>query len=158
MQPSFVFSNEKKLIGLRKNMSLIDNKTVELWRDFMPKRQAIKHQVGTELFSLQVYPPHYFESFYPRIEFEKWAATEVSQTNEIPDTMEVFTLLGGWYAVFHYIGLSTDPKIFEYIYAQWLPNSGFKLDQRPHFEILGEKYKNNDPLSEEDIWIPIVKI
>lgn len=24
-----------------------------------------------------------------------------------------------------------------------------------HFEILGEKYKNNDPLSEEDIWIPI---
>jgi AraC family transcriptional regulator len=29
------------------------------------------------------------------------------------------------------------------------------LDDRPHFEILGDKYKNGDPDSEEEIWIPI---
>jgi AraC family transcriptional regulator len=36
-----------------------------------------------------------------------------------------------------------------------LPNSNYHLDDRPHFEILGEKYKNADPGSEEEIWIPI---
>jgi hypothetical protein len=25
----------------------------------------------------------------------------------------------------------------------------------PHFEVLGDKYKNNDPSSEEEVWIPI---
>jgi AraC family transcriptional regulator len=32
------------------------------------------------------------------------------------------------------------------------------LDQRPHVEVMGEKYKNNDPDSEEEIWIPIKPI
>jgi AraC family transcriptional regulator len=47
------------------------------------------------------------------------------------------------------------PKTFQYIFGTWLPNSEYVLDNRPHFEILGEKYKNDDPTSEEEIWIPI---
>ncbi|EPE83362.1 GyrI-like small molecule binding domain protein [Leptospira noguchii str. 1993005606] len=43
-----------------------------------------------------------------------------------------------------------------YIFQEWLPNSGYKL--KPHFELLGSKYKNNDPTSEEEVWIPIVKV
>ncbi len=30
---------EKKLVGMRINMSLADNKTAELWRTFMPKKR-----------------------------------------------------------------------------------------------------------------------
>jgi AraC family transcriptional regulator len=37
----------------------------------------------------------------------------------------------------------------------WLPGSDFVLDTRPHFEVLGDQYKNNDTTSEEEIWIPI---
>ena len=59
------------------------------------------------------------------------------------------------YAVFEYKGLNTDTKIFEFIFGIWLPSSKYNMDNRPHFEILGEKYKNNDPNSEEEIWIPI---
>jgi AraC family transcriptional regulator len=69
--------------------------------------------------------------------------------------METYTLPGGLYAVFFYKGLNTDTSIFEYIHRTWLPNSNYLLDNRPHFEILGEKYKNADPNSEEEIWIPI---
>jgi len=36
-----------------------------------------------------------------------------------------------------------------------LPNSDYELDNRPHFEILGKKYKNNSADSEEEIWIPV---
>lgn len=61
----------------------------------------------------------------------------------------------GLYAVFDYKGSSEVHKFIQYIYTSWLPNSEYKLDHRPHFEVLGEKYKNNDPNSEEEIWIPI---
>jgi AraC family transcriptional regulator len=33
--------------------------------------------------------------------------------------------------------------------------SGYEIDARPHFEILGSKYVNADAESEEEIWIPI---
>jgi len=69
--------------------------------------------------------------------------------------METFVLPGGLYAVFDYKGLSTDNSIFQYIFENWLPNSDYILDNRAHFEVLGDKYKNNDPTSEEEIWIPI---
>jgi AraC family transcriptional regulator len=64
-------------------------------------------------------------------------------------------LPSGLYAVFDYKGSSNDQSIFLYIFGSWLPNSGYNLDDRPHFEVLGNKYKNNDPTSEEEIWIPI---
>lgn len=80
---------------------------------------------------------------------------EVRDYNEIPDGMEPFELPGGLYAVFDYKGSSSDPRIFQYIFSEWLPNSEYQLDNRPHFEVLGEKYKNNDPESKEEIWIPV---
>jgi AraC family transcriptional regulator len=61
----------------------------------------------------------------------------------------------GTYAVFHYKGLSSDSSVWRYIYNEWLPNSPWELDHRPHFERLGAKYKNEDPNSEEDIYIPV---
>ena len=69
--------------------------------------------------------------------------------------METFLLEGGLYAVFIHRGSSTDTSTFHYIFSTWLPKSNYILDSRPHFEVLGEKYKNGDPDSEEEIWIPI---
>jgi AraC family transcriptional regulator len=69
--------------------------------------------------------------------------------------MEPFRLEGGLYAVFDFKGSGNDKSIFQYIFGTWLPGSDYNLDNRPHFEVLGEKYKNNDPGSEEEIWIPI---
>ena len=147
---------EKKLIGKRISMSFADNKTSELWRSFMPLRKEIKNPVSNDLFSIKVYAPSYnFTHFDAHAKFEKWAAMEVVDFSGIPTGMKTITLEEGLYAVFHYKGLSTDTQIFEYIYATWLPASVYLLDNRPHFEILGDKYKNNDPASEEEIWIPI---
>ncbi|MBL7922291.1 MAG: GyrI-like domain-containing protein [Bacteroidia bacterium] len=69
--------------------------------------------------------------------------------------METFLLAGGLYALFDYKGSSGDPSIFQYIFGTWFPSSEYFLDDRPHFELLGDKYKNNDPTSEEEIWVPI---
>lgn len=104
---------------------------------------------------MQVYSPNHFLDFKPTNVFVKWAAVEVSQVDSIPEGMQRFDLPGGLYAVFDYKGSSSDPRIFQYIFGTWLPDSEYALDDRPHFEVLGNKYKNNDPASEEEIWIPI---
>jgi AraC family transcriptional regulator len=146
---------EKKFVGMRTTMSHINNKTGELWRTFMPRRKEISNAVTTDLLSLQIYPPHYFKNFDPKNQFEKWALVEVADFSHLPNDMEPFILKSGQYAVFIHRGSSQDNSTFEYIFTQWLPGSGFLLEDRPHFEILGARYKNNDPNSEEEIWIPV---
>ena len=121
----------------------------------MPRRKEIVNAVSNDLFSLQIYAPMHFQHFNPANEFVKWAAVEVSDLENVPADMESLVLEGGLYAVFDYKGSSNDPSIFQFIYGVWLPGSEYILDDRPHFEVLGDKYKNNDPDSEEEIWIPI---
>jgi AraC family transcriptional regulator len=147
---------EKNLIGKRMIMSLSDNRTSELWQGFMSRQKEIENSIGTDLYSVQVYEDSYFRNFNPSTEFKKWAAIEVTDLEKIPAGMESLVLAGGLYAVFLHEGAaSTGPKTFQYIFRTWLPKSEYALDNRPHFEVLGEKYKNDDPTSEEEIWIPI---
>jgi AraC family transcriptional regulator len=144
----------KKLIGKRIRMSLLNNRTVELWRGFMPERGTIKNRISEDLISMQVYDSNYDLSDLD-LEFEKWAVVEVTDFDSIPASMEPFILEAGLYAVFKYKGSSSDELIFTYIFGTWLPHSEYELDYRPHFEVLGDKYKNDDPESEEEIWIPV---
>jgi AraC family transcriptional regulator len=148
---------EKKLIGKRIRMRLSDNRTGELWRDFMPRRKEIKNSVNADLLSIEIYDRSLdFRYFDPDTEFEKWAAVEVTDFDTIPENMETHVLTGGLYAVFIYKGDANDfQSTFEYIFRTWLPHSDYVLDDRSHFEIMGEKYKLNDPNSEEEVWIPI---
>lgn len=155
MNPTIKFLSTKKLTGNRLIMSLADNKTGELWQNFMPRRNEIVNKISDDLISLQVYEPSYFRNFNPHAKFEKWALVEVIDFENLPAGMETFTLESGLYAVFDYKGSSNDPRIFQYIFNNWLPNSEYTLDNRPHFEVLGAKYKTNNPDSEEEIWIPV---
>lgn len=147
---------QKILIGKRLTMSFANNRTAELWRSFMPRRKEIINAIGTDLYSLQIYSPNFFANFNPTAEFEKWALIEVSDFDSVPQDMQTFILQGGLYAVFNYKGTAENaPQVFQYIFGSWLPNSEYQLDERPHFEILGDKFKAGDPNSEEEIWIPI---
>ncbi|TCC89190.1 AraC family transcriptional regulator [Pedobacter frigiditerrae] len=155
MTPRIETLNERKLVGMRLTMSFADYKIAELWRSFLPRRKEITNNCTNDLISLVVYEANHFTHFSPSNPFERWATIEVADFEHIPIGMESFIIPGGLYAVFDYKGLNTDPSIFQYILGTWLPNSDYILDNRPHFEVLGEQYKNNDPTSEEEIWIPI---
>jgi AraC family transcriptional regulator len=157
MEPRIETLPEKKLVGIRMKMTLSGNKTGELWRTFMPRRREISNNLTKDLFSMQVFDPSLdFQKFNEDTLFEKWAAIEVSDFDSVPAGMESFVLPEGRYAVFIHRGAaSNSPVTFRYIFGTWLPDSGYQTDNRPHFEILGEKYKNENPESEEEIWIPI---
>jgi AraC family transcriptional regulator len=155
MNPRIETLQEKKLIGQQLTMSLADEKIGELWKSFMPRRNEITSNVNNDLISMAVYSPNYFSAFKLTNLFQKWATIEVANFNHMPNGMETFVLPGGLYAVFNYKGLNTDNSIYQYIFETWLPSTAYLLDNRPHFEVLSDSYKNNDPTSEEEIWIPI---
>jgi AraC family transcriptional regulator len=147
---------EKRLLGLRMRMSLAQNRTADLWRAFMPLRRELKDLAGNDLFSVELYDKNYFGSFNPNNEFEKWAAAEVKTLNDIFPRLEKLIIPEGLYAVFTYKGKASEgAKAYQYIFAEWLPASQYELDQRPHFALMGEKYKNDDPESEEELWVPV---
>ena len=157
LQPRIQTITGKQLVGTPITMSIADNKTRELWQGFMPRRNEIANNLNADLICMQVYDDALgFKDFTPETPFQKWAAVEVAETADVPQGMQTFTLPGGVYAVFDYKGAaSAFAPTFRYIFYEWLPQSDYELDSRPHFEVLGAKYKNDDPESEEEIWVPI---
>lgn len=154
MDPRIELLNIKKLIGIHKIMSLSDNRTGDLWQEFMPRRSEVKDRINAELISMQIYPDNW--DFSPEKLFEKWAAVEVSSFNKVPPEMDTYLLQGGKYAVFIHNGpASAAVKTMQYIFGQWLPKSKYNLDSREHFEILSKGYSPVDPNASEEIWVPI---
>lgn len=155
--PRITFLAEKKLLGHTLTMSLVHNKTFELWSGFMPHLKQINNRVSEDLFSVQVFDAAFnFNPFNPAAEFAKWACAEVSDYPTDLGCFKPLTIAAGKYAVFIHKGPpSLAPQTFGYIFNTWLPRSGYELDHRPHFELLGANYKNNHPESEEEVWIPI---
>ncbi|WP_295648023.1 GyrI-like domain-containing protein [uncultured Mucilaginibacter sp.] len=147
---------EKKLVGKSLSVSFANNRTTELWRGFMSRRGEIKNSIGQDLYSLEVYAPHFFDSFDPTREFDKWAAVEVADLSNVPDGLQTMVIRESLYAVFLHKGLATDASTYQYIFMEWLPKSGYAVDDRPHFAVMGQKYKGDSADSEEEIWIPIV--
>ena len=157
-EPEILMCGEKKLVGMRVYTSLAEDNTVAMWQQFMPRRKEIRNSVDALLYSVQVFNGGLdVEEFTPNTVFEKWATMEVQDFEAVPAGMHPFTLPSGLYAVFIYKGLtSAFYEAAQYIYGSWLPDSVYELDNRPHFEVMGEKYLGpNNSESEEEIWIPI---
>ncbi|MEM9052013.1 MAG: GyrI-like domain-containing protein [Bacteroidota bacterium] len=155
MKPRIEQLKMKTLIGINLSMSLTSDRTAQLWGMFGPRIKEISNRISADRISMQFYPDDYFKQFDPKAQFEKWALVEVDHLGTPPNGLKSFTLEGGLYAVFDYKGSSSDRSVYQFIFGEWIPRSKYQVDQRPHFEVLGSKYKNDDPNSEEEIWIPI---
>lgn len=143
---------------MRDEMSLVEDSTFDLWHGFMTNKKQISHQVGNDLYNLHVYSEHVtFFNFTENTVFTKWACVEVSNMDTVPEGMDVLMFEGGMYLVEEHNGPSFEvQKTYDRIFKEIIPFSNFSVDQRPHFEVLGEHYLGRDPNSKEDIWIPIV--
>ena len=155
MTPKITQKSQTYLVGVKMTMSFANYKVEELWKNFIPRRKEINLALNDDLISMTIYGNDHFLNFKPTNLFDKWACKEVSAIDSLPPGMETYILPSGLYAVFQYKGLHNDPAVYQYIFGKWLPGSVYSLDDRPHFEILGSKYKNNSPDSEEEIWIPV---
>lgn len=157
MQSRIESLSTKLLVGMHARMSMANNTTGELWGQFMPRTGEIENRLGVCFYSLQRFNGvQNYENFTPQIQFEKWAAVEVSSAEPLPHGMASLQLPAGKYAVFLHRGpASSAPATFRYIFGEWNPASEFEVDDRPHFEILQPAYRPDDPEAEEEVWIPI---
>lgn len=155
MEPQIKSTEKKYFIGMSIEMSLIDNKTFQLFSTFMPRKKEISDQKSNDIYDLIIYPKDYFLSFNPTTYFKKHALVEVSNLKSVPQGMITITLPKGQYAVFTVKGHIPNQEVFQYIYSSWLPKSKFQVDDRPHFDILSEKIQQKAPDAEQEIWVPI---
>lgn len=145
------------LVGKRLMMSWMNDRNAELYRQFMPQRHSILHRINNTVFSVQCYSKSietYFQQ--PGLEFEKWAAVAVTDSSALPQEMEVLQILAGEYLTFIYRGTVMEyPATARYVFGEWLPASEYIVDDRPHFEIIPEGYRPDDPNAEEEVYIPV---
>lgn len=147
----------KKLIGFATKTTLANDHTVSIWKQLLPRLKEVKNLVSADLFSVQVYDFSSFNNFTTTTEFTKYALVEVKNYDFIPEHFLQFEIPSGKYAVFLHKGTSEEfYKTTQYIFGEWLPSSGYELDDRPHFAIMSDNYYGHEnPESEEEIWIPI---
>lgn len=159
VEPEIKILEETRLVGSKMKMTFAGNRTAELWKNFMPKRNLVQSRSGSDLYSVEIYDDIlFFQHFNPSQTFEKWAAVKVHEFISVPEGMEKLVIPGGIYAVFLYKGKASEAeKFYRYIFETWMPNSEYVLDNRPHFAVMGDNYKNEDPGSEEELWIPVKK-
>ena len=156
MEPRFETTEAKLLVGLGATMSLAADTTPQLWRAFMPRRQAIANRASTDFLCVRIYREPAERMFLPESDYEKWAAVEVTDHQVVPDGMERLVLEGGRYAVFvHHGPASAAADTMRFIYGEWIAGSDCCLDDRAHFELLPEDYAPFDPNAREEVWIPI---
>lgn len=147
----------KKMIGFSTMTTLANDQTFSIWQQLMPRLKEIKNAVSADLFSLQIYDSESLQTFTPTTAFKKYALVEVKNYDEVPLNFEKLDLPSGNYAVFLHKGVASEfHKTSQYIFGEWLPNSEFELDDRPHFALMGDNYHGHEnPTSEEEVWIPI---
>ena len=123
---------------------------IELWKRFMPRKNEIKHIKNNTFIALQSYND--FNNFEKP--FDIYALVESSEVEDIPAGMQSFIIPSGTYAVFLHKGMNA-AATYQSIMTEWLPTSGYEIDCRPHFQVMGEKYKQGSSDSEEDFYVPI---
>ena len=152
INPKPIEVEERILYGHCMQTSLTDNKTSGLWRGFR-QRCAELGLEGT-FYSATNYP-HAMKGFNPTTVFDKWAVLETDVTT-LPEDFQHLVIPAGNYIHFTYKGTAQGfPPVARYIFTEWLPNSPYELDDRPHFELLPEGYNPFDENAEEEVYIPV---
>lgn len=156
MTPRIVDLDARHIVGVWGRMSPAEDDTPRLWRTFMPRRGEVRHRADDLYLSVRIYDTLDPRMFEPDTLVEKWAAVAVDEVDEVPAGMDRHRLRGGRYAVFVHEGpASTFAETMRFIFATWLPASGYQLDQREHFEVLTEDYDPTSPNAREEVWVPI---
>ncbi len=64
LQPEIIEFAACSFLGVQTEMSMINNKTPERWRSFMPRLQSIPKRIAAELYSIEQYPnTDFFKAF-----------------------------------------------------------------------------------------------
>lgn len=157
MKPQIIQTDPKNMVVLHVRTCFAENQTFAQWQQFRRLAKTIEGDVPPGFYAIRKYDdglrPH---ELTPHTLFDQYAAVEIADPARIPEELMTFQLPAGLYAVFMHRGTAAVfHQTMHTIHTEWLPNSGFEWDDRPHFEYMPPDYHPMNPESEEEIWIPI---
>ncbi len=157
MVPKIVMRDDIKLIGMEYFGNNANGEIPQLWGVFIPRSGEIKNAAPNG-------------AFYGVCEckcegecqcgnggsFLYTAAREVTSLDAVPEGMISRTLPPAKYAVFTHRGpIATLNQTFEKIYTEWLAANNLVPNAAYGFEYYDERFKEDAPDSELDIYVPV---
>lgn len=154
MESKIIEKEKLILVGLINNATKNSNFGA-YWDVFFKEQSKIKRVNNTTFYGLETYSNDFTET----CTWYYMPSVEVETIEEIPSNMFIKVLPKSTYAVFTIkweFGKNVG-KTFDYIFQSWLPNSGYKVGLAFDFEYYDERFDIQNPDSEMDIYIPIIK-
>lgn len=159
LKPKVIIIDEIKVVGIEGKTNLKEMAIPKLWQDFrmlyntIPGK-AIPYRTFGICLAEQV---PYGLLLGDETTYSEFVGVEVETFSRAPNYLKQYTISGGRYAVFTYVGsLQNLKKTYEYIWGTWLVISGEELGNRPDFELYDERFLGqNNENSEFDIYIPL---
>jgi len=156
LSPRFETAGPLLIAGLREPLDEhAAHKIPQLWQRLVSCWDDIPQRVGTADYGLCIHLQGH--------EYYYMAGCAVWDFTGLPEAFSPFIIPSQHYAVFTHAGHVTCIRnTIDFIFDQWLPDSGYQLLQHQHnslhfFERYGEQF---DPLIGEgdiEIWLPVVK-
>jgi AraC family transcriptional regulator len=156
LSPRFETTGPLLIAGLREPLDEhAAQKIPALWQRLASCWDDIPQRVGNANYGLCIHLQGR-EYFY-------MAGCAVWDFTGLPETFSPFIVPSQNYAVFsHEENVAKIRNTIDFIFDQWLPDSGYQLLQHQHnslhfFERYGESFNSETGLGQIEIWLPVIK-
>jgi len=145
---------ELKVVGIIIKTTVEENKIPELWNEFIPRIIELEGVAVPDCtLGICLYEGEEFQEGEP---FSYMAAVVVKDDSIIPEGMEYRVIPQAKVAVFTHEGSTeTLGETYNYIYEEWLQESGYDIAEADELEWYDTRFKFGDDDSQMDIHIPI---
>lgn len=153
MEPKIVELGAFTLVGLRYFGENKNQEIPKLWGEFNGKQNLIKsRKADSPYIGLCIMEPCTSDKF----EFEYVSGLMVDSTADMDPQFVARDVSASKYAVFTHKGLLKNlMETYQYIFGVWAKKTDHKINELLNFEWYDDRFKDNDPSSEFDIYIPI---
>ena len=158
-EPAFQTKEAFKIIGFERYTTNGIPDIREAWGEFGRRNREIPNATGPIAYGIEDYSRDFDMNKGGFPKYYYIAGYEVDSISGVPEGMKAKEIPAANYAVFIYNGpLDGLHAFFGYIYAEWMPSSGYSMD--PKLSLDFERYPeqvmdmNN---AKVEIWVPIVK-
>jgi AraC family transcriptional regulator len=139
-----------------------ENEIGRLWSRFLAYMGAYDERIGSLIkdmrFSYEVHITH--DETQTKGHYEIFTGMEIAHVEGVPIDLLVKVLPSSTYAVFTLEGEDIIEDWGWEIYHEWMPDSGYRVDERYIFQLYDERFKGMDQLegSVLDVYIPIERV
>ncbi|MCF7919262.1 MAG: effector binding domain-containing protein [Candidatus Cloacimonetes bacterium] len=155
MDVKIIEKEAMKVIGMKVVTTQKNNTIPQLWDKFNARWNEVEN-IAIKGVCVGICPHVDTSDFDENTQFAYISGMLVENFEKVPPGMETLDIPAQKYAVFTHKGaLDTLNATYQYIYAEWLPNSEYELAAAAEIEWYDDRFKFGAADSEFDIYVPV---